>query len=353
VNGTVSLALNDRPKVRVRLNSGLIDYTPFIMAAKQDEKQHGESQPNTRDAPLFSDESLGLDALGAFDADIELRMRRIRGKDAEFEFGNLTLSLIDGELEIHTLEAIYKGAKFSGHAQVDADTPPRLKADFLVQGFDLGRFLAETEASDDVEGLLDIAVDVHSQGDSMQALMANLNGSVGLVMGKGRASRYLDLLAEGLSTRVLKFWRHGKEGSKIECGVAHFDIHQGVATIPAFVFVTDAAIISAAGVTNLRTEQIDLLLKPQPRRTSLFSLATNLRVTGTLTAPRVRPDTLALAEKGAWLLSSLAIGPLGLLAPFLHLGAHDKHPCDIKAMERQLIEHGENQEAGSRQKTDQ
>ncbi|MGB5494626.1 MAG: AsmA-like C-terminal region-containing protein, partial [Sedimenticolaceae bacterium] len=353
LSGTVSVALNDRPKVTVRLNSGLIDCTPFMAAAKEDEKRHEESQPNTRDAPLFSDKSLGLDALGAFDADIELRMRRIRGKDAELEFGNLALSLINGELEIDTLEATYKGAKFSGHSKVDANSPPRVETDFLVQGFDLGRFLAETETTNDVEGLLDIAVDVHSQGDSVQALMANLNGSVGLVMGKGRASRYLDLLAEGLSTRVLKFWRHGKEMAKVECGVAHFDIHQGVATIPAFVFVTDAAIISAAGVTNLGTEQIDLLLKPQPRRASLFSLATNLRVTGNLTAPSVRPDTLALAEKGAWLLSSVAIGPLGLLAPFVHLGVHDKHPCDVKAMERRLIEHAENQEAGSRQMTEQ
>jgi hypothetical protein len=44
----------------------------------------------------------------------------------------------------------------------------------------------------------------------------------------------------------------------------------------------------------------------------------------------VRPDYAALAEKGAWALSSLAIGPLGLLAPFVSLGAHNKHPCDVK-----------------------
>jgi ABC-type transport system substrate-binding protein len=31
-------------------------------------------------------------------------------------------------------------------------------------------------------------------------------------------------------------------------------------------------------------------------------------------------------------LSTLAVGPIGLLAPFVHLGAHKKHPCDIQGI---------------------
>ena len=30
-------------------------------------------------------------------------------------------------------------------------------------------------------------------------------------------------------------------------------------------------------------------------------------------------------------LSSLAVGPIGLLAPFVHLGAHNAHPCNIQS----------------------
>ncbi len=337
VSGTVSVALDDRPKLTVRLDSGLIDYTPFMAAVKEDEKQHDESEHSTRGAPLFSDESLGLDALGKFDADVVLHTRRIRARDAELEFVHLALSLINGELNISTLEATYREAKISGRAHVEPGSPPRLETDFLVQGLDLGRFLAETHATDGVEGHLDIAVDVNSQGDSMQALMANLDGSVGLVMGKGRASRYLDLLAEDLSQRVTRFWGHHKEAARVECGVVQFDIDHGVTTSRAFVFVTMLAIIKAEGDINLASEQINFLLKPKPRHISLVSFATNLRVTGTLTAPKVRPDTLALAEKGGKLLSYLAIGPFGLLAPFVHLGAHNKHPCDIKAIDDKLV----------------
>ena len=124
----------------------------------------------------------------------------------------------------------------------------------------------------------------------------------------------------------------------MECGVVHFDIDNGDATSRAFVFVTEAGIVRAEGDIDLATEQINYLLKPKPRHISLVSFAVDLRVTGSLTAPKVRPDTEDLAAKGGEaLLASLAIGPLGLLAPFVQLGAHDKHPCDIRTLDDKLL----------------
>jgi len=169
LSGSVRVALGDRPKFTLSLDSGLIDYTPFMTYVKDEEKRLEEIENGTRSTPLFSDESLGLDALGEFDADVVLHMRRIHARDAEFEFGRLVLSLINGEFKISNLEATYKGARISGHARLYPESPPRLETDFLVQGFDLGRFLAETEVTGEVKGLLDIAVDVNSRGDSMRS----------------------------------------------------------------------------------------------------------------------------------------------------------------------------------------
>ena len=42
---------------------------------------------------------------------------------------------------------------------------------------------------------------------------------------------------------------------------------------------------------------------------------------------------LSLAAKGAKFLSALAIGPLGLLAPFVSLGTLQKHPCEIRDLD--------------------
>ena len=70
---------------------------------------------------------------------------------------------------------------------------------------------------------------------------------------------------------------------------------------------------------------------PEPESPEL-SLSTNLRVSGTVMDPKVSPDNLSLFTKGLEELSELAIGPLGLLAPFVHLGAHKAHPCDVPSI---------------------
>jgi hypothetical protein len=105
-----------------------------------------------------------------------------------------------------------------------------------------------------------------------------------------------------------------------------------VAASQAFVFDSQIGVLSAEGDIKLGTEQINFLLVPEPKNPGLLSLSTKLRVSGTLMHPKVRPDTLSLVTKGAKFLSTLAVGPIGLLAPFVHLGAHKKHPCDIQGI---------------------
>ena len=108
-------------------------------------------------------------------------------------------------------------------------------------------------------------------------------------------------------------------------------IKEGVATSQAFVFDTRAGIMDGEGEINLGTGQINFLLVPKPEHPDL-SLTTKLRVSGTVMDPKVSPDKLSLLTKGAEFLSSLAVGPLALLAPFVHLGAHKAYPCDIQSI---------------------
>ena len=257
-------------------------------------------------------------------------------KDARLEFGLFTLNLQEGDFSIDRLEATYKQTKISGNLHIDPGSPPQLATNFLVQNFDLGDFLKETGKSDQVRGIVDIAAHGKSSGDSVSSLMAHLNGAFGAVMGPGYLTKYLDLLSMDLSTKVIPFWGRHKKADEINCAVVQFDIKNGVAVSKGFVFDSQIGILSATGDTNLGTEQVNFLLNPRPKDFSLVNLSTKMRVTGTLMDAKVRPDTLSLVKRGAEeVLGFLALGPLGLLAPFVHLGAHEKHPCDVQGI-RQL-----------------
>jgi len=328
--GLARVEFLERPKITVRLESSVIDFTALMKSLEKDEKKPANKEKQKR--RLFSDAPLPFDVLKKVDADILLKARNIQAKDARLDFGHMTLKLEDSDFSIDKLEATYKKTKISGNLQINAGAPSQVATHFLVQNFNLGDFLKEIGKSDQVRAIVDIAAHGKSTGDSVNSLMANLNGAFGAVMGPGFLTKYLDLLSVDLAQKVIPIWGSHKKTGEINCAVVQFDIKNGVATSQAFVFDTQMGVLSAEGDINLGTEQINFLLVPEPKNPGLSSLSTKLRVSGTLMDPKVRPDTLSLVTKGAKFLSTLAVGPIGLLAPFVHLGGHKKHPCDIQSI---------------------
>jgi uncharacterized protein involved in outer membrane biogenesis len=333
-SGSVTVEFRKRPKITLTLESGLVDFTPLIGEAKKEEKE--VSTKGGYDKPLFPDDPLPFKVLKKVDADIVLKAKNMKAREAQFDLGHLTLTLTDSDLDIDKLEAVYKGTKLSGNVHIYPGSPPHVTTKFLIQGFDLGRYLREIGASDKAEGHIDIAADLKSKGDSAHALAANLDGTIGLVMGQSYFTKWLDLIAMDLSKKVVPFWGKHKEAGHIICAVVDFDITSGIATSQAFVFDTEIAILTAEGDINLDTEQVNFLLSPKPKHFSLTSLDTKLRVRGSVQHPKVRPSYTDLAKKGAWALSALVVGPVGLLAPFVSLGAHQKHPCDVKEVVKKV-----------------
>jgi len=332
-NGLAKVEFIKRPKITVRLESSVIDFTTLMKSLEKDEQKTANKGKQKR--RLFSEDPLPFDALKKVDADIVLKARNIHAKDARLEFGHLELILEDSNLSINKLEATYKKTKISGNLHIDPGSPPQVATNFLVQNFNLGDFLKETGKSDQVRAIVDIAAHGKSSGDSVHGLMSDLDGSIGAVMGEGYLSKYLDLISVDLTKKARLFWGRHKKGDQIKCAVVQFDIKKGIADSRAFVFNTQIGILTGEGEINMGTEQVDFLLVPKPKNPGLLELSTKLRVSGTILDAKVRPDNFALLEKGALALSSLAIGPVGLLAPFVHLGAHKKHPCDIQSI-RQL-----------------
>jgi uncharacterized protein involved in outer membrane biogenesis len=327
--GRAKVEFRKRPKITVRLESSMIDFTPLLRIAEKDKKELGKE--DKRERRLFPEDPLPFDALKMVDADIVVKARNIHVRDAQLEFGHFFLILGDSNLSIDKLEATYKETKISGNLQINAGTPSQVSTHFLVQNFNLGDFLKETGKSDQIRAIVDIAAHGKSNGDSVQSLMADLNGSIGAVMGEGYLTKYLDMLSAGLSQKVVQIWKPHKAVDQIKCAVVQFDIKAGVAASQAFVFDTQAGVLAGEGKINLGTEKINFLLVPKPAHPDL-NILTNLRVSGTVKEPHVGVDKASALIQGARALSTLVAGPLGLLAPFVHLGANKSHPCEVASI---------------------
>jgi uncharacterized protein involved in outer membrane biogenesis len=318
-----------RPKMSLNLESSVIDFTALMKSLENDEQKPADKDKQKR--RLFSDAPLPLDFLKKMDANIVLKARNIHSKDARLEFGHMTLKLQNHDFSIDKLEAAYKETKISGNFQIKVGTPSQVATHFLVQDLNLGDFLKETGKNDQVRAIIDIAAHGKSRGDSARSLMANLNGSIGAVMGEGYLTEHLDLLSTGLTEKVFDIWKPQKAVDQIKCAVVQFDIKDGVAASQAFIFDTQAGILAGEGNINLGTEKINFLLVPKPAHPNL-SLLTNLRVSGSVLDPHVGVDKVSASTRGARALSTLVVGPLGLLAPFIHLGANKSHPCDVSSI---------------------
>jgi hypothetical protein len=294
-NGLARVEILKRPKLTVRLESSVIDFTAWLKSLER-----GEQEPvnvGKQKRRLFNDDPLPFDILKKVDADIVLKAENIHAKDARLDFAHLVIKLEDHDLSIDKLEATYKETKISGNLQINSGSPSRVSIHFLAQGFNLGDFLKETGKSDQVQAIVDIAAHGKSRGESVKSLIANLDGSIGAVMGEGYLTKYLDMLSVGLSKKVIQFWKPPKEVDQIKCAVVQFDIKEGVATSQAFWFNNRAGILTGEGEINLGTEKINFLLVPKPTHPDL-SLATKLRVSGSVMDPKVGVHKLAALTRG-------------------------------------------------------
>jgi hypothetical protein len=92
-------------------------------------------------------------------------------------------------------------------------------------------------------------------------------------------------------------------------------------------------ILAGEGKIDLGSEEVNFSLLPKSKHPSM-RLATKLRVSDTVMEPKVSVYKMSALTRRASDFSFLAVGALGLLAPFVHLGANKVHPCDIKSIEQ-------------------
>ena len=329
VEGRASLKTDGaRPFLSAKLASPEIDLAQGN--GKKRERQSGR---------VFSDAPFPLEALHKFDADAELAVGRLvlRNK-LPLETLKARAVLKAGRLELQPVTATVGGGPVSGRLVLDASRPkaPTLAVALDGKGISMERVAAATGNAGTVTGgATDVAIQLDGPGESLARFVGGANGEVRIVMGPARASGAALDAGGGAITSILDKanpLRRTEPYTDLRCAVVRLPVRDGIATAQRTIAYETAKVnMVMAGTINLRTEGLDLAIRPTVKEgigIGAGALSELVRVTGTLSDPSIGIDTLGSARAALSVGGAILTGGLSLLgeAAFSKATA-DQHPC--------------------------
>jgi len=331
-----------RPLIEAKLTSNKLDLRPLMA----EEKSSGGTQKQTAGAgskkdKVFPAQTFDLSALQKIDAKISLRVDQIIGLISALDNYHSEINLQNGHLIMKPFTADVGGGKFSGTLDlVTQANNARLKTKITAQKINLGEMLKKMGISGDIEGTLDLDIDLAGQGNSVAALMAGLNGYFTASMGKGKMpTRYLDLLGADLSSSMLKIVNPFEEKidrAQINCAVCDFNIKDGIANGDAIIIDDPQKTLISHGTLNLKSEALDFGIETKPKggigtketgkvNISLSQITKPFKLGGTLANPSLGIS----ASRTVSILGQALLGPGGLASLIVSTSSGDQNACVV------------------------
>jgi len=207
------------------------------------------------------------------------------------------------------------------------ESPIRTRADIAARRLELGRLLPDTQLAQDAVGKLGGDIHLAGSGNSIAGMLGSSDGTALVGMGRGRISNLVMELAGLDIAEALKFLVQGDRNIPIRCAFGDFRVEDGVATAQSLAFDTTDTLIVGEGTVSLKSETLQLRLRPRPKDRSLLSLRSPLIVEGTFKQPRFHPDYARVGLRGAIALVLGNIAPPAALLATLELGPGEDADC--------------------------
>ncbi len=338
LKGDIEISLKGKtPGFKGSLSSEKIDLRTILSTEKPD-KKNGKQKTKKAKSKIFTKESLPFDSLKLIDANVNLKIAKLILPKLVLEKISADIALKKGRLSIKPLKAGIGGGSLNGDLAIRAKGKSSTLATSLsIKSFDLGKMLKELKITEILSGRFDIGVKVKARGNSSAAIMAGLNGHTSVVMEDGRINnRYIEIAGADLSASLFRLFnpvKKKKKFTKLNCLVSRFDIVNGIAESEVMVFDTPRMSVIGSGKVNLKTEKLNISLKPAPKEgiglsLSFGELAKPFKLGGTLAKPSLAIDPKQTALAIGKAVGGIALfGPVGIAAILLSGKSGDKNPC--------------------------
>jgi uncharacterized protein involved in outer membrane biogenesis len=344
LGGSAELSLaQKRPKFTATLSSQNLDLRPVL---SQTELISGPREPvgksKKKQDKILPTDHLPLDALKYADARLTFNAKAFLLPRLAINDLTFNMVLDEGHLMVERLEATIGGGTLD--AQIDLNVQGKeaaLQAELKINQLDLDRMLKKLGLEDVAEGEVEIQVDVKSQGNSVAAIMAGLNGKSSFIIGQGQIyNKYIHVLGSIFSQtlpRLLNPFLEATEYTQTNCIVSGFAVKDGLARSTALMFDSEDMTVLSEGEVNFTTEELDFSIKPVPkegarkkkikRSISLSTLAKQFRLSGTLANPSIEVDSRRASKTFGKGVGAALVGPAAVIAVLFTSKTGEKAPC--------------------------
>jgi AsmA protein len=205
---------------------------------------------------------------------------------------------------------LYEGS-YSGDIGLDMRQPvPRLTMDEHMQDIDIAALMKDYADSERLSGKGNLDMVLSARGSSGGDLLKTLNGKLGVNL-QGGAVEGIDVWhAIAQAQSLIKTQRPSSvantKRTAFDTFKASADVVDGVATTKDMTIASQLLRITGAGSTNLDSQALDFtvtttVLKAPPGEgadlADLERLSIPVRITGTLTDPKILPNLTAMAKE--------------------------------------------------------
>lgn len=307
-----------------------IGYNPDIVATKG--AVAAAAATGAGQQRILPDAALPIATMQRFDANLAWRIGMVRSRNVPISNIDLTLALDRGRLALSPLT--FSMARGNVASDIVFDTRQRPSADsydIRLEPTPMGRLLAGYGVAEaGTTGTIKGRIQLHGRGDTIHDSLSTASGRIAFVMPKGSFwTRNVQLSELDLGTFAYKLFQGRlKEPVAINCGLIGFTVHDGMAAADPILIDTEKNVILARGGFNFATEAIDLRVRADAKKFSLFSGQSPVGLGGSFARPSlnvITPQLLGRAGIGAG-LAVVATPVAGILA-FVDIGDARSAAC--------------------------
>lgn len=329
---------NDRLLIEATLNTQrlhMIDIAPFVGYDPRRIEAQGASGAIERvngTPRLLPDAPLRVEAIKRFDAKVDYKVRTIVGRNIPISNVALKLDLDKTLLKLSPLTFDMAGGHVASDISINARRVPvfteyDIRLSPTPMGTLLGRWGVEKSGT---TGTIKARVQMTGEGDTVRKSLATSDGRIAVILPKGAMwTRNIQLAELDLGVFIQKmFEKKLTEPVQINCGLIAFTVRDGIASADPILIDTQKNVILGRGAFSFKDESLNLAVRADGKKFSLFSGQSPVGVDGYFAAPGIDPISADLiARAGAGVGLGLAASPLAAIIAFVDVGDAKAAAC--------------------------